>query len=152
VDRSKNRGRVMLAEGLFREGTIKDSSCNVRRTVSGEALRKNTRFNRWDIRWTPKNGSRFLISTIFWRTGPGSFFRLSEGLPEFCNPAYPRSWYAFTQRRIPSVLAPTSFDNKERGNPSSKCSFTQRSLISNPYLFPNRNGPNLPKIRHSSSP
>jgi hypothetical protein len=28
------------------EGTIKDSSCKVRRTVSGEALRKNPRFNK----------------------------------------------------------------------------------------------------------
>jgi hypothetical protein len=68
----------MFAECFFRAGTIKDSSCKVRRTVSGEALRKNTRFNRWDIRWTPKNGSRFLISTIFSRTGPGSFRRLPE--------------------------------------------------------------------------
>ena len=79
------------------EGTIKDSSCNVRRTVSGEALRKNTRFNRWDIRLTPKNGSRFLISTIFSRTGPGSFFCFLENTPGFRNPASPRSSYAFTQ-------------------------------------------------------
>jgi hypothetical protein len=70
----------MLEKCFFREGTIKHSSCNVRRTVSGEALRKNTRFNRWDIRWTPKNGSRFLISTIFSRTGPGSFRRLFDDL------------------------------------------------------------------------
>jgi hypothetical protein len=69
-----------LEECFFWEGTIKDSSWRVRRTVSGEALRKNTRFNRWDIRWTPKNGSRFLISTIFSRTGPGSFRRLSDDL------------------------------------------------------------------------
>jgi hypothetical protein len=68
----------MFDECFFRAGTIKHSSCKVRRTVSGEALRKNTRFNRWDIRWTPKNGSRFLISTIFSRTGPGSFRRLPE--------------------------------------------------------------------------
>ena len=68
----------MFAECFFREGTIKDSSCSVRRTVSGEALRKNTRFNTWDIRWTPKNGSLFLISTIFSRTGPGSFRLLPE--------------------------------------------------------------------------
>jgi hypothetical protein len=128
----------MFAECFFREGTIKDSSCNVRRTVSGEALRKNTRFNRWDIRLTPKNGSLFLISTIFSRTGPGSLRRLPDDTPRFRNPASPRSWYAFTQRRIPSVLAPTSFDNKERGRPSSKCNFTQRSLISNLYLLPNR--------------
>jgi hypothetical protein len=70
----------MLEECFFWEGTIKDSSWRVRRTVSGEALRKNTRFNRWDIRWTPKNGSRFLISIIFSRTGPGSLRRLSDDL------------------------------------------------------------------------
>jgi hypothetical protein len=70
----------MLEECFFWEGTIKDSSWRVRRTVSGEALRKNTRFNRWDIRWTPKSGSRFLISIIFLRTGPGSFRRLSDDL------------------------------------------------------------------------
>ena len=87
----------MFDEAFFLEGTIKDSSCKVRRTVSGEALRKNTRFNRWDIRLTPKNGSLFLISTIFSRTGPGSFFLFPENTPRSRNPASPRSWYAFTQ-------------------------------------------------------
>jgi hypothetical protein len=91
VDRSKKRGLVMFAECFFREGTIKDSSLSVRRTVSGEALRKKTRFNKWDIRWTPKNGSLFLISTIFSRTAPGSFRRLPVDTLSFRNPASPRS-------------------------------------------------------------
>jgi hypothetical protein len=81
----------MFLDCFFREGTIKDSSRSVRRTVSGEALRKNTRFNRWDIRWTPKKGSRFLISIIFLRTGPGSLRRLPELLTPLRNPASPRS-------------------------------------------------------------
>src|SRR5208337_3864598 len=37
-----------------------------------------------------------------------------------------------------SLLAPTSFDNKEIGIPSSNRNFTQRSLNSNPYRFPYR--------------
>src|SRR5208337_1271385 len=37
-----------------------------------------------------------------------------------------------------SLLAPASLDNKETGNPSSNCNFTQRSLNSNPYRFPYR--------------
>src|SRR5208337_3357060 len=37
-----------------------------------------------------------------------------------------------------SLLAPTSFDNKETGIPSSNRNFTQRSLNSNPYRFPCR--------------
>jgi hypothetical protein len=81
----------MFAECFFRVGTIRDSSLSVCRTVSGEALRKNTRFSRWDIRWTPKNGSRFLISIIFSRTGPGSFRRPPEDTIRFRNPASPRS-------------------------------------------------------------
>ena len=81
----------MFAGCFFLEGTIRDSSLSVRRTVSGEALRKKTRFNKWDIRWTPKNGSRFLISTIFSRTGPGSFRHLPDDLTGFRNPTSPRS-------------------------------------------------------------
>ena len=68
----------MLEEFFFREGTIKESSCRARRTASGEALRNNPRFKRWDIRWIPKKGSLFLISTIFSCTGPGSFRRLPQ--------------------------------------------------------------------------
>jgi hypothetical protein len=71
----------MFAECFFRVGTIRDSSCNLRRTVSGEALRKNTRFNKWDIRFTPKNGSLFLISTIFSLTGTGSLRRPPDLTP-----------------------------------------------------------------------
>src|SRR4030065_426929 len=37
-----------------------------------------------------------------------------------------------------SLLAPTSFDNKETGIPSSNLNFTQRRLNSNPYRFPYR--------------
>src|SRR5208337_547244 len=37
-----------------------------------------------------------------------------------------------------SLLAPTSFDNKEIGIPSSNRNFTQRSLNSNPYRLPYR--------------
>src|SRR4030042_5300388 len=37
-----------------------------------------------------------------------------------------------------SLLAPTSFDNKETGIPSSNRNFTQRSLNSTPYRFPYR--------------
>jgi hypothetical protein len=81
----------MFAECFFWEGTINASSCNVRRTVSGEALRKNTRFNRWDIRWTPKNGSRFLIAKIFSRTGKASFGRLPENTLWFFKPSSPFS-------------------------------------------------------------
>jgi hypothetical protein len=128
----------MFLDFFFREGTIKDSSRKARRTVSGEALRKNTRFSRWDIRWTPKNGSRFLISTIFLRTGAGSFRRPPDLLTSFRKPASPRSRYAFTQCEIVPVLAPTSLLTKETGSPFSKCNFTQRSFNSNPYRFPNR--------------
>jgi hypothetical protein len=41
--------------------------------VSGEALRKKTRFNRGEIRLRPKNGFCFLISTILLRARPGKF-------------------------------------------------------------------------------
>src|SRR5512136_3118079 len=128
----------MLCWCFFLEGTINDSALSVRRTVSGLALRKNARFNRWEIRLTPKKGSRFLISTIFSRTGPGSLRRLPAGTTPFRNPASPRSSYAFAQRRMTSLLAPTSFDNKGIGIPSSNLSFTQRSLNSNPYRLPYR--------------
>src|SRR4030066_1987531 len=128
----------MLCWCFFLEGTINDSVRSGRRTVSGLALRKNARFNRWEIRLTPKRGSRFLISTIFSRTGPGSFCRLPAETIRFRNPASPRSWYAFAQRRITSLLAPTSSDNKETGIPSSNRNFTQRSLNSTPYRFPYR--------------
>ena len=47
---------------------------------------------------TSSEGSRFLISTIFSRTGPGSFRRFPEDTPRFRSPASPRSSYAFTQR------------------------------------------------------
>src|SRR4030042_272009 len=128
----------MLCLSFFLEGTINDSALSVRRTVSGLALRKNARFNRWDIRLTPKRGSRFLVSTIFSRTGPGSFRLLPAETIRFRSPASPRSWYAFAQRRITSLLAPPSSDNKENGTPSSNRNFTQRSLNSNPYRFPYR--------------
>ena len=81
----------MLCRGFFLEGTINDSSRSVRRTVSGLALRKNARFKRWDIRLTPKRGSRFLISMIFLRTGPGSFRPLPLGKIRFRKPTSPRS-------------------------------------------------------------
>ena len=128
----------MLCWCFFLEEIISDSARSVRRTVSGLALRNNTRFKRWEIRLTPKKGSRFLISTIFSRSGPGSFRRLPAGTTPFRNPASPRSWYAFAQRRMTSLLAPTSFDNKEIGIPSSNRNFTQRSLNSIPYRFPYR--------------
>ena len=92
----------MLCGCFFLEGIINDSARSVRRTVSGLALRKNARFNRWEIRLTPKKGSRFLISTIFSRTGPGSFRQLPAGTTPFRNPASPRSSYAFAQRRMTS--------------------------------------------------
>ena len=126
----------MLRRCFFLEGTSNDSSLSVCRTVSGDALRKNARFNRWDIRLTPKRGSCFLISTIFLRTGPGSFRRLLAGTTPFRNPASPRFWYAFTQRRMASLLAPTSLESKGSGNPFSNLNLTQRSLNSNPNRFP----------------
>ena len=86
-----NRGRVTLRWCFFLEGRINDSARSVRRTVSGEALRKNARFKRWEIRLTPKSGSCFLISTIFSRTGSGSLRRLRAGGTPFRNPASPRS-------------------------------------------------------------
>ena len=92
----------MLRWGFFLGGTINDSDRSVRRTVSGLALRKNARFKRWEIRLIPKEGSRFLISTIFSRMGPGSFGRLPAGITPFRNPASPRSSYAFAQRRMTS--------------------------------------------------
>jgi len=76
----------MLCWDFFLEGTINDSACSVRRTVSGLALRKNARFNRWDIRLTPNRGSRFLISTIFSRTGLASFGRLPQGQKDSSTP------------------------------------------------------------------
>ena len=72
----------MLRRGFFFGGTINDSAPSVRRTVSGEALRKNARFKRWEIRLTPKRGSCFLISTIFSPHGSGSF-----GAPRLDGPA-----------------------------------------------------------------
>jgi hypothetical protein len=51
----------MLRRGFFPEGPVNDAALSVRRTVSGEALRKNARFKRWEIRFTPKRGSCFLI-------------------------------------------------------------------------------------------
>src|SRR5208283_2725438 len=138
VDRSKKRGRVMLCGCLFREGTINDSAPSVRRTVSGLALRKKARFNRWEIRLTPKRGSRFLISTIFSRTGSGSFRRLPAATTPLRSPASPCSSYAFVQRRITSGLHPTSLLSSETGIPSSNLNFTQRSFNSNPYRFPYR--------------
>src|SRR5512136_2988889 len=128
----------MLRRCFFLEGTINDSAPSVRRTVSGLALRKNARFKRWEIRLTPNRGARFLISTIFSRTGPGSFCRLPAGTGGFRNPASPCSSYAFTHRPMTLLLAPTSFDNKETGIPSSNRNFTQRRLNSNPYRFPYR--------------
>jgi len=128
----------MLCRGFFLEGTISDSSRSVRRTVSGLALRKNARFKRWEIRLTPKRGSRFLISMIFSRTGPGSFRPLPLETIWSRRPASPRSRYAFTQRPMTFLLAPTSLLNNVTGSPSSNLNFTQRSLNSNPYRFPNR--------------
>ena len=117
VLRSKNRGRVMLCWCFFREGTINDSSPSVRRTVSGLALRKNARFKRWEIRLTPKRGSRFLISTIFSRTGPGSFRRRPAGTTPFRSPASPRSSYAFVQRRITFWAASYLLTQQRNWNP-----------------------------------
>ena len=103
----------MLCWCLFREGTINDSAPSVRRTVSGLALRKNARFKRWEIRLTPKRGSRFLISTIFSRTGSGSFRRAPAGTTPLRNPASPRSSYAFVQRRM-TFLTTSYFFRQQR--------------------------------------
>ena len=81
----------MLRRGFFLGGTINDSAASVRRTVSGEALRKNARFKRWEIRLTPKRGSCFLISTIFSRTGSGSFRGRRAWTAPLRSPASPLS-------------------------------------------------------------
>jgi len=54
VDRSKNLGRVMFRwRFFFAGGGMRDERRRVLRTVSGLALRKNTRFRNWDMRLMP---------------------------------------------------------------------------------------------------
>jgi hypothetical protein len=110
---------------------MSDERWSVLRTVSGLALRKNTRFKNWDIRLMPKWGFDLLTSTIFSLTGCGSFGLL---FPRYrvARPDAPLRLYCRAQRRTVSVLIPHSLRISDTGTRSSVKSFTALSLKSAP--------------------
>jgi hypothetical protein len=131
VARSKYRGLTKLRRA-FARSFMRSASCSVFLTVSGLASRKNQRRRPSAIRFTPKKGLIFFISTIFSITGRG---RRRPGRGDACwrNPISPSLRYALTQTASELPLTPVSAHTSSALKPSSRCNFTARSFSSKLY-------------------